>query len=86
MTNENWIYGLELWNLSLDVQYETERDDDGSIIINLIEVQIEGQDIGGMLDALDVAKKADGLIIEAVEKHLQDEAKWDEVFADAGEV
>jgi hypothetical protein len=32
-----------------------------------------------------VSEKADAMLIEAVEEHLKDEAKWNEVFAGADE-
>jgi hypothetical protein len=81
-----FIYGLELWNLSLDAEYETERDmETDKVSVHLTQVQIEGQDIGTMFDALGVSTRADEMIIDAVNKHLADETRWDELFAGADE-
>jgi len=80
-----FIYDMSFCGLEVDVEYQVDTDDTGAKSINIIEVLIDGNDISGLFDALDVSKKADAMLIEAVEEYLKEDAKWNEVFAGADE-
>lgn len=81
----HFIYDLQFCGLEIDVEYEVDTDDTGAKSINLVGVRIDGRDMTGLFDALDVSEKADAMLIEAVEEYLKEDAKWNEVFAGADE-
>ena len=79
-----WLYDVLVEGVELDIEYTSSvNEDTGLPVLSIESVQHAGDDIGPLLYALN--DKVDDVLEAAVLQVLQDEKKWDEVFAGADE-
>lgn len=78
-----WLYDVLVEGVELDIEYTTSVSEAGLPVLSIESVQIAGVDVGPLLNSLN--DKVDDVLEAAVLQVLQDEKKWNDVFAGVDE-